>query len=58
MSMASFYNVFIVNCKHILIFVLIVEFERANVYWVFIEKTNTSEDKIGYIMRYVVVFSV
>ena len=51
-------SVFIVNCKHILNFVLIVEFEQANVYWVHIEKINNFEDKIGYIMRYVVVLSM
>ena len=31
------------------------EFEQTNVCWVHIEKTNTAEDKIGYIMRYVEV---
>ena len=46
------------NCEHISSFALIVEFEQVNVCWVHIEKTNTFEDKIGYIMRYVVVFSV
>ena len=53
-------SVFIVNFEHILSFVLIVEFEQANVFWVHIEKANTFEDKIGYIMRYVAVsmFSV
>ena len=51
-------SVFIVNCKHISSFVLIPEFEQANVCWVHIETKNTSEDKIGYIMRYVGVFSV
>ena len=40
-------SVFIVNCEHISSFVLIAEFEQANVYWVHIEKTNTFEDKIG-----------
>ena len=45
--------VFIVNCKHISIFILIAEFEQVH-----IEKTNTFEEKIGYIMRYVAVFSV
>ena len=49
-------SVFIVNCEHISKFVLNVDFEQANVCWVHIEKTNTFEDKIGYIMRYVVVF--
>ena len=49
-------RVFIVNCEHISNFVLIVDLEQANVCWVHIEKTNTFEDKIGYIMRYVVVF--
>ena len=53
-------SVFIVNCEHILNFVLIVEFEKANICWAHIEKTKVFEEKIeiGYIMRYVVVFSV
>ena len=51
-------NVFVLNCEHISSFVLIVEFEQANVCWVHIEKTNTFEDKIGYIMRYDAVFSM
>ena len=38
--------VVIVNCEHISNFVLIVDFEQANVF----------EDKIGYTMRYAVVF--
>ena len=50
--------VFIVNCEHISSFALIIEFEQANVCWVHIEKKNTFEDKIVYIMRYVAVFSV
>ena len=49
-------SVFIVNCEHISNFVLIVDFEQVNVCWVHIEKTNTFEDKIGYNMRYEVVF--
>ena len=48
--------VFISNCEHISDFVLIIDFEQANVFLVHIEKANTFEDKIGYIMRYVVVF--
>ena len=51
-------SVFIVNCAHISNFVLIVEFEEANVCWVHIEKKNTFEDKIGHVMRCVAVFSV
>ena len=51
-------SVFIVNCEHISSFVQIAEFEQANVCWVHIENKNTFEDKIGYIMRYVAVFSV
>ena len=51
-------NVFIVNCEHISNFVLTVDFERANVCWVHIEKANTFEDKIGYTIRYVVVLSM
>ena len=49
-------SVFIVNCENISEFVLIVDFEQEKVRWVHIEKTNTFEDKIGYIIRYVVVF--
>ena len=49
-------SVFIVNCEHISNFILIVEFEHTNVCWLHIEKINTLEDKIGYIMGYVVVF--
>ena len=49
-------GVVIINFEHILFFALIPDFERANVCWVHIEKTNTFEDKIGYIMRYFVVF--
>ena len=37
-------------------FVLIVGFEEANVSLVYIEKSNTFEDKIGPIMYYVAVF--
>ena len=51
-------SVFIVNYEHISSFVLIIEFEQAKVCWVHIEKKNTFEDKIGYIMRYVAVFWV
>ena len=39
-------GVFIVNCEHISLFVLVVDFERANVYWVHIEKTNRRQDRI------------
>ena len=49
-------SVFIVNCELISNFVLIADFEQANVCLVHIEKENTFEDKIGRIMRYVVVF--
>ena len=45
-------SVFIVNFEHVSKFVIIFNFEQANVCWV--EKTNTFENKIGYIMRYVV----
>ena len=47
---------FIVKCEHISLFVVIAESEWANVCWVHIENTSTFEDKIGYIMRYLVVF--
>ena len=40
-------GVLIVNCKHILHFVLIIAFEQANVCWVHIEKTNTwKQDRV------------
>ena len=49
--------VFIANREHISSFVLIVEFEQENVCWIHVEMTNTFGDGIGYIMRYVAVFS-
>ena len=49
-------SVIIVNCEHISNFVLIVDFEQANFFWVQIEKANTFEGKIAYIMHYVVVY--
>ena len=41
--------------EHFLNFLLIIDFEQANVCWVHIEKINTFEDKIRYIMRFVIV---
>ena len=41
--------------EHFLNFLLIIGFEQANVCWVHIEKVNTFEDKIRYIMRFVIV---
>ena len=43
----------IVHCKHISKFVLIVDFEQANVCLVHTEKANIFEEKIGHIMLYV-----
>ena len=48
-------SVYIVNCERILNFLLIVDFEQAKICWAHIEKINSLEDKIRYIMRYVVV---
>ena len=48
-------SVFIVNCEHISNFLLITDFEQANVCWVHIEKINTFKNKIRNIMVYVVV---
>ena len=45
-------SIYIVNCKHFSNFLLSIEFEQANVFWVNIE------DKIRCIMRYVVVVYV
>ena len=47
---------FIGTCADISLFVLIAGFERANVWWVHVEKSNNFNDKIGYFMRYFVVF--
>ena len=57
MSMASL-SVFIVNCEYISNFetFLFVDLEQTNVCWVYIEKTDTFEDKLEYTMRYIVVF--
>ena len=49
-------SAFNVNCKHISNFLLIIDFEQAKACWVNIEKINTFEDKISYIMRYAVVY--
>ena len=54
MSIAS--SVFIVNCEDISNFVLVVDFEQANVCRVHIEKINTLENNVEYILHYVVVF--
>ena len=39
-------SVYIVNCKRISNFYLIIDFEQANVFWVHIEKIST----ISYVM--------
>ena len=44
-------SVCIVNCEHVSSFVLIIDFEQANVCCVNVKKINTTEDKIRYIMR-------
>ena len=49
-------SVFIINCEHISNFVLIIDFEQANVCCVNIEKINTFEDKIRYNLSSVAVF--
>ena len=49
-------SVFNVNCEHISDLFLIIDFEQANVCWAHVEKTETFEEKIRCIMRYVVVF--
>ena len=51
-------SAYIVKCKHISNILVIIKFEKANVFWVHIEKINTFEDKIRYIMRYAVVIFV
>ena len=54
MSIAS--SVFTVNSEDLSNFVLVVDFEQANVCRIHIEKINTLENNIGYILHYVVVF--
>ena len=49
-------SVFMINCEHISNFVLIIDFEQANVCCVNIEKINTFEDKIRYNISSVAVF--
>ena len=49
-------SVLIVNCEDTSNFVLIVDFEQTNVCCDNIEEINTFEDRIRYIMRYVVLF--
>ena len=44
-----------VSCEHISDFVLITDFEQANVCWVHIEKIDFCREDC-YIMRYVVAF--
>ena len=51
-------GVFIVNCEHVSHFFIVFDFEQANFCYVHNEKKNTFEEKIGYIMRHVLVFSV
>ena len=41
------FSVFTVNCEHISNFLLITDFEQANVCWVHIEKINTFKNKIS-----------
>ena len=48
-------SVYIFNCEHISNFPLSIDFEQEKVLWVHIEKINTLEGKIRYIMRYAVV---
>ena len=36
--------VYIVNCEHILNFLLIIDFEQAKVCWIYIEKMKIFED--------------
>ena len=52
--MSLLLTVNIVNNKNN--FVLIIYFEQTNICWVHIEKSNTFEDKIEFIMCYVVIF--
>ena len=48
-------SVHILNYEHISNFLLITDFEQAKVFCVRIEKINTFEGKISYIVRYVAV---
>ena len=48
----TIYSMFIVNCS---LFVVNADSERAKACWVHIENTSTFDNKIGYIMRHLVV---
>ena len=49
-------SILIANCELISNFVVTDDFEQANVCWVHIEKPETFDNKIGYIMGYVAAF--
>ena len=51
-------SAYIVNSKHISNFLIISNFEQANIFWVHYWKDKHFEEKIRYIMRYVVVIYV
>ena len=51
-------SIYIVNCEHISNFLQIIDFDLAKVCWVHVEKMKTFEDKIMYIMCYVVGIEV
>ena len=49
------FSVYIVDCEHIEIFLLIIDFEQTNRCWVKNKKISPFEDKLWYIKRYVIV---
>ena len=51
-------DVYIVKCEHVSLFVLIADFNQANLSRIYNENTNSFKDEIRCIMRYVVVFSM
>ena len=48
-------SVCIVNCEHISNYLLFIDFKQANVSLGNFERINTFENKVWYIMRYIVV---
>ena len=43
-------SVFFVNCEHTLHFFLITDFEKANIWWVHIEKKTLFKKGLGHVL--------
>ena len=45
-----------ITYEPISLFIVTTGFERANVWWVYVEKANTFDETMGYLMSLLVVF--